>query len=124
MTTNTLRGEAQITIAGRPYTVALNVGAAAAVGPIVGAASLRDLSTRMFEAPLDKIPEVIRALLEANGHRVSPEAVAGIALTDYPLLVKSLFNVAAGALSEGNAVAVTAPPPALPMSANGHSPSS
>ena len=84
--TNTARGEAEIEIAGRRYTVTINMGALASLAAALGVETFDDLRAAVFKLP--NMPKVVSAILEANGHQVSE---ADIAAMDWPQYLDRLL---------------------------------
>jgi hypothetical protein len=72
---NPARGEVDLVIDGRAYAVRGSMSAIAEICDALGVESLRDFGARLMEfRPRDMLP-MAHALLKANGHDLTPEAI-------------------------------------------------
>jgi hypothetical protein len=67
---NSIRGEATITIGGKPYDVVMNLGALARLATALDVEGFTELQERLAKFRLADMPVVIDAVLKANGHDV------------------------------------------------------
>lgn len=83
---NALRGEADLDIGGRTYTVSINMGAIARISEACDARTFSDLQRAAFELP--NMPKIVKAALEASGHTVDDKAINDM---DWPQYVDNLL---------------------------------
>jgi len=67
--------KSEIEVGGAKYPVALNMGALARIASALGVKKFADLQHRLGEINLPDMPIVVAALLKANGHDVSMQAI-------------------------------------------------
>lgn len=80
---NSARGEAELAIAGRTYTVAMNMGALARMAEALGVNTFKELQDRLTQFNLPDMPKVVSAVLAANGHDVPAAAIEAMNPFDY-----------------------------------------
>lgn len=83
---NQQRGEADLEIGGKTYTVCFNMGALARISDACQVRTFEELQKAVFELP--NMPKVVKAALEASRHQVEDEDIASM---DWPQYVERLI---------------------------------
>jgi Phage tail tube protein, GTA-gp10 len=80
---NHARGEADLTIAGKTYSVSMSMGALAEMASALGVESMQDLSERILKFHLTDMPNIVAAALKGNGYDVPIEDINRMDPMDY-----------------------------------------
>jgi hypothetical protein len=89
---NTFRGEVEVDVAGKPYTVALTLEALALLAERLGVDTLGEVEQRLFALKIADMIPIMSALLEANGHKVPREDLARMGHKAYTRGVIAIYN--------------------------------
>lgn len=87
---NSMRGEAEITVAGKKYLVRGDMNAIVHLAEALGVESMPDLPEACHK--ITNMPKVVAALLKASGHEVPASEHGTIDWTDYYRLMGALFS--------------------------------
>ncbi len=96
---NSFRGEVDIVVAGAKYPCALTLDALARLGDALKIDTIAALEQRIPEFRLSDMRPVLTALLEANGHKVPPDAVGRVSFRAYSRAIAAIW--AAKPLDDG-----------------------
>lgn len=90
---NTARGEAEIVLGDKTYTVVMNMGALARMATALGVKKFAELQTRLVECNLPDMPLVVQSILAANGHTVDAAAIESMdPLAYFNDLIPAIFR--------------------------------
>ncbi len=90
---NTARGEAEIVLGDKSYTVVMNMGALARMATLLGVKKFAELQTRLVECNLPDMPLVVQAILAANGHKVDPADIESMdPIAYFEQLIPAIFR--------------------------------
>lgn len=90
---NTARGEAEIVLGDKTYTVVMNMGALARMATALGVKKFAELQERLVECNLPDMPLVVQSILAANGHTVDAAAIDSMdPLAYFNSLIPAIFR--------------------------------
>lgn len=80
---NRIAGRVAITIAGKPYTIAMGIGALAELADVLAVTTFEDLQERFARiGPKDMMP-IMRALIVGNGGQIPDEDLRQVSFDEF-----------------------------------------
>lgn len=90
---NSMRGEADLEIGGKTYTVCIHMGALAAISEAAGVSKFQELQEAAFLIP--NMPKIVKAILAANNAEVSEADLMAMDWRQYlDRVIPALFRTA------------------------------
>lgn len=89
---NKHRGEVDITIAGKTYTVAMTLESLSLIADAIGVESLGEIEARMTQFKISDMKPMLAAMLAGNGHQVPEVALARLTFREYMAFMAAIWN--------------------------------
>jgi len=93
---NKHRGEVDITIAGRTYTLAMTLDAMGRIAEQLGVETIDEIERRIIQLKIADAAPLLRALLDAAGHDVPDKDLKRVGHRTYIACMQALWNAKPG----------------------------
>ena len=107
---NKHRGEVDITIAGKTYTVAMTLEALAQAAEALGVETLADDEDRIKALRIPDMKPLLAALVAGNGHQVPAADIGAMGYKAYMAAIIAIWNARPDVDEKGEAEAPAASP--------------